>query len=209
MDDVKLLYVEDSKASQRLLESAVAPFADCYMASSLEEARKLTASRQFTFFVVDYNLPDGNGLELVAELRADSRYAQTPIILYAAGLDQDLEFRAMTTGVNESHPKPMHMLELREHIVRLIETPSAIKKVRRELIQMVCYSWCADGKHHVFSADFNHHIEGDSPKEVRVQMHHFLEQQLQALDDPRQYPIDVETFKCVIEMKMDDSKASA
>lgn len=209
MEDVKLLYVEDSKASQRLFESIAAPIAEYYTASSLEEARQLIESHRFTFFVLDYNLPDGNALEFVGQLRADPRYSHTPIILYTACLDQDMEFLAMKSGVNESLAKPMHALDLRQHIVKLIATPSAVKTVRRNLIQMTCYSWCADGKYHGYSADFNHHIENESHQAVREQMHEFLRQKLQAVDDPDQYPRDIDVFKCIIEMDVDDFKASA
>lgn len=209
MDVDQLLYVEDSKVTRRLFESAMSPIAECYLASSLEEARQLLTSHQFTFFVIDYGLPDGDGLELVRQLRADSRYAKTPIILFSAMLDEDLAFRAMKAGVNNSFAKPMSMLELREHIVDLIATPTTFKRVRRQLIQMTCSLWFADGKYHAFSPDFNHHIEGDSSEVVRQQMHNYLEQKLQSIEDSGQYPIDVETFKCLIEMDMDDLKASA
>ncbi len=210
MEDVKLLYVEDSKSLQRLFESVVAPIAEYYASSSLEEARQVIGSHQINFFVLDYNLADGNGLELAAELRADPRYSKTPIILYTACLDQDLEYRAMKCGVNVSLAKPMNPIDLREHIVNLIETPTAVKRVQRNLVQMNCYSWSADGKHHAFSADFNHHIENKSRQAAQERMHEFLRQKLQTAHDPDQYPRDVEVFRCIIELDAaDDLKASA
>ena len=115
----------------------------------------------------------------------------------------------MKAGFNDSFSKPMNMLELRERIVDLIETPTDVKKVQRQLIQMTCFLWHADGKCHAFSADFNHHIEGDSSEEVRQQMHQYLEQKLKSSEDPTQYPLAVDTFKCIVEMNIDDLKASA
>jgi len=204
MDDIQLLYVEDSKASQKLLVSAMLSIADCYQAMSLGEARELLATHQFTIFVIDYYLPDGDGLELVAQLRADPHYAKTPIILYSAGLDEDLAFRAMKMGVNDSFAKPINMLDLRDHIVNLVETPTTIKNVRRKLIQMTCSLWFADGIYHAFSVDFNHHIDDVSEQVVRQKMRDYIEINLQSSDDPDQYPVDVEMFKCIVEMEGDD-----
>ncbi|MCC7144958.1 MAG: response regulator [Phycisphaeraceae bacterium] len=199
MDDIRLLHIDKSKTSQKLLEKALSPIADYCAVSSLEEARAAIAAQIFTFFLIDYELPDGDGLTLARELRATTRYQHTPIILYCASLDNELEYQAMRAGVNLSLRKLVNPLDLRDHIVRLVEVPS-IKEVRRELLQLTCFSWVADGQYHEYSPDLNKHLQGDSLDEVRDRMRSALEIEIRAKKDPSQYPANVTVFKYVISL---------
>ena len=182
-----------------MMERVISQIADFVAATDLAAARKVIESERFTFFVLDYELPDGNGLQLARELRADPRYAETPIILYCSSLNNDLEYEAMTIGVNESIKKPMDMLEFREHVVRLIELPT-VKRVRRQLLQMTCLVWKDNGKYYEYSPDLDLRLEGDWEDELRDQMHAKLQQYVLDSDEPGQAAMQVEVFKHVMQL---------
>jgi CheY-like chemotaxis protein len=197
MEEINLLYVDKSTIAQRLMTKGLEQIANITGASSLAEARQAIGSQAFNFFILDYELPDGDGLAFASELRDHRDHAHTPIILYTASLNNELEYRAMQAGVNEGLSKPIDMLDMMQHVARQAEVPS-IKKVRRELLQLSCFSWNTDGTYFEYSPDLGLLISGDDKQATRDQMRAALEEQILAKDNPSRYPADIEVYKHVI-----------
>jgi FixJ family two-component response regulator len=65
-------------------------------------------------FVIDYKMPDMNGIDLVSQLR--HRNIETPIILITGYPDQNISVRAGAAGVHDVLLKP----HLEESLVTLI-----------------------------------------------------------------------------------------
>jgi len=172
--EINLLYVEDSRTAQALLRRAVEQIVEFSAATTLAEARQAIAQGSFNFFVLDYELPDGNGLQLAREIRRDPRHKVTPIILYSASLDDEMAYAAMVAGVNLSLQKPMNLLDLRDTIVRLSVVPE-IKTVRRKLIQFATVLWQAEGQFHAFSPDLGQTISGPTRESVTEQIQAMLD----------------------------------
>jgi CheY-like chemotaxis protein len=199
MADINLLYVDKSRIARNLLINGLDPIANITGAGSIAEARALIGSQAFNFFIIDYELPDGDGLALASELRGNPQHAKTPIILYTASLNNELEYRAMQAGINEGLAKPIDMLDMMQHVVRQVELPS-IKRVKRQLLQLTCFSWNADGKHFEYSPDLNLLLSGDDRRALREQMNSALEEQVRAKEDPSRYPADIEVYKHIINL---------
>ncbi|MEM6394089.1 MAG: response regulator [Planctomycetota bacterium] len=199
MDTIRLLYVEDSKVAQKLLERVIEPVAEFTGVEDLAGARALVAQSVYSMVVLDYELPDGDGLELARELRADERYANVPIVLYCSSVNNELEYEAMKAGVNESFAKPMNMLELREHLVRHLETPS-FKQVRRELVQIAFVEWEADGKHYAYCPAWNKRVVGQDPETVRAVMQEHIEAAVSAADAHDELGVNPSLCKHVVQL---------
>lgn len=199
MAEVNLLYVDKSKIARNLLAKGLDCIANITGADSLAQARELIAAGSFNFFILDYELPDGDGLTLASELRANPAYAKTPIILYTASMNNELAYRAMRAGINEGLAKPIDMLDMMQHVVKQLELPH-VKRIRRELLQLTCFSWTADGKHYEYSPDLGLLINGDDRQVLRQQMHTALEELILAKDDPSRYPADIEVYKHIIDL---------
>jgi len=207
MEEINLLYVDKSKIAQRLLTQGLEQIANITTASSLTEAREAIGAQAFNFFILDHELPDGNGLEFAREVRNLPDHGHTPIILYTASLNNELEYRAMQAGINEGLAKPINMLDMMQHVARQAEVPS-IKKVRRQLLQVSCFSWVADDIYHEYSPDLGLLLTGDNKQALREQMHAVLEEHILAKPDPSQYPADIEVYKQVIELPPTESEAA-
>ena len=207
MADINLLYIDKSKIARNLLINGLEPIANITGVGSIAEAREAIRSRPFNFFILDYELPDGDGLALATELRDNPQHAKTPIILYTASLNNELEYRAMRAGINEGLAKPIDMLDMMQHVVRQVELPS-IKRVKRQLLQLTCFSWKADGKHFEYSPDLNLLLSGDDKQALREQMNSALEEQILAREDPSRYPADIEVYKHIINLS-DESRGAA
>jgi CheY-like chemotaxis protein len=206
-EDIHILHVDKSRASRNLVAKNVEQIASYHGVGSLAEARQAVAEGGLNFFILDYELPDGNGLQFARELRDDDRHQHTPILLYSASTDNELAYRAMQIGVNESLTKPMHMMEMCQKIISLAALPE-IKFVKRELLQLSCFMWLAGGKYHEYSPDLNRHIEGASRQEVEQRMQEMLEAELLAKDNPEEYPADVHTLTHVVQLRHPEDDAA-
>ena len=83
-------------------------------AETLEKARECLSHMTFDLMILDLNLPDGNGLELLRQLR--SRGDATPVILLTAN---DLELDEVTgleAGADDYITKPFSLAVLRARV---------------------------------------------------------------------------------------------
>lgn len=83
-------------------------------------AMETAHSNEPDLFLLDLMMPDLNGYELCALLRADPKFSSTPIIVVSAMEDRESKTRAFTTGANEYITKPFDIVELGERIERLL-----------------------------------------------------------------------------------------
>jgi CheY-like chemotaxis protein len=81
-------------------------------------AVELAQSEQPDLFIVDYHLRDMKGLELIAQLRQNPLFSNTPIIM-ASGIDMKEE--ALAAGANLFLNKPFEPSELPKIFAQLIE----------------------------------------------------------------------------------------
>jgi len=79
---------------------------------------KLTGDEHYDLLVVDNDLPEMNGLELVQRVRKISHHRRTPIIMLSAS---DREREAWRAGVTAFLKKPEQIDELPPTIARLLK----------------------------------------------------------------------------------------
>lgn len=108
MQRCAVLVVEDDPGSRRLLEAVVAAIAECDVraAATLEEARRSMSGAPTDVVLLDVNLPDGNGLEFLRELRSDGSTADLPVVVLTADTDPVVRDRAFDAGATAFGTKP-------------------------------------------------------------------------------------------------------
>ncbi len=88
-------------------------------AGSLAEASRLMAERRFDLIIIDVNLPDGNGLDLInAEREAQNL---VPIIVITGAGDIPLAVEAMQRGADNFLMKPIDMPALSISLAKSLE----------------------------------------------------------------------------------------
>jgi DNA-binding NtrC family response regulator len=85
------------------------------VAHSRREARTLIAAGRIEVALLDYQLPDGTGLDLTAPQR--DRDPHTLIVVMIGADDPDLAVRVHALGIPHFLPKPLDCRAL-EHIIR-------------------------------------------------------------------------------------------
>jgi two-component system NtrC family sensor kinase len=74
--------------------------------STLAEARRALEAESFSLLILDVLLPDGDGMDLLAEVRQSSRTETIPILLLSTEAQVHSRIRGMKTGADEYIGKP-------------------------------------------------------------------------------------------------------
>lgn len=107
---MKILLVEDDAAQARRIRYSVQPEHTLDVATTIEQAEDAFQLAQYELFIIDLQLPDGNGIDFCQYLRKNKSSAAV-LILTGAGSLQD-KVRSFTSGADDFLTKPFHAEEL-------------------------------------------------------------------------------------------------
>lgn len=115
-----ILLVEDHASTRETLHKLLARRNyEVLSAGTVTDARALAATRAFDFLVSDVGLPDGDGYQLMTEVRK-LRPAIQGIALSGYGMDDDLE-RSHAAGFSTHLVKPVSISSLEKALTRLTQ----------------------------------------------------------------------------------------
>lgn len=116
-----------------------------YSAANLAEARMLLRERSFDLFLLDCNLPDGNGIELCREVTA---VQDVPVIFLTVRDAEIDEVTAFRTGACDYIKKPFSLTILQERIAAALRkrSPNHIYEDSRFRFDFTELTFSADGK---------------------------------------------------------------
>ena len=121
------LVVDDERDIRELLVMTLGRMGlRCDTASSLSDARNLLQRNQYDLCLTDMRLPDGSGIELVAEITA--RHPETPVAMITAYGNVEAAVDALKAGAFDFVNKPVDIHVLR----RLVNQALDLGKRRRE-----------------------------------------------------------------------------
>jgi two-component system, chemotaxis family, chemotaxis protein CheY len=105
---VRVLVVDDSSAMRAYVRAALSVdgVSDVREATSGFEALRILPREHFDLVIVDVNMPDINGLELVQFMRKSAQHAKTPVILISTESSARDQERGMAIGANAFLSKP-------------------------------------------------------------------------------------------------------
>lgn len=116
-----VLYVEDDRINIVLMEEVFRLMPDwtLHVAETGAQALEMLPLVMPTLVLMDMNLPDMNGLQLMAKLRADERFTQLRCIALSADVMDDQRQRARDAGFKDYWLKPIDVRQLRAALERL------------------------------------------------------------------------------------------
>jgi DNA-binding response OmpR family regulator len=96
-------------------------------AGSLQAGRQRLAAGHYDALVLDLMLPDGDGLDLTRELRADARTRRLPLLMLTARGEPMDRILGLEIGADDYLPKPFEPRELLARVKALLRraTPDA------------------------------------------------------------------------------------
>ncbi len=102
----RILLVDDEVINQEILQMMLRDTYEVVPALTGKEALDILHEQYeiLNLVLLDLNLPDIHGLEVLWEMKNDSRYARIPVIVMTA--DSDAEVECLTLGAIDFIPKP-------------------------------------------------------------------------------------------------------
>jgi two-component system, chemotaxis family, chemotaxis protein CheY len=117
----RILIVDDYDSMralvQRYLERSC--HAEIHAVRDPLEALSLARRERFDLIISDYEMPGMNGLEFLAEIRADPMMTSTRFIMLTCSDDRELVRQAIALGVDEYHTKPIAQKTLERTMQKL------------------------------------------------------------------------------------------
>ena len=122
---MKLLLIEDDRAVRALVRAILQPEGhELVEAPSCGDARQLIGEHDFDALVLDVQLPDGNGFELLAELR---KMGLTVPVLMLTSLDGTAEvIRGLDAGADDYLTKPFETGVLAARVRAMLRRGSSV-----------------------------------------------------------------------------------
>lgn len=104
----RAMVVDDSRAIRLILTRTLAEFGYdvCQAANGKEALSVLEGHQDVSLVLVDWNMPEMNGLEFVKNVRADGRYGEVKLMMVTTETQVEQMITALEAGANEYVMKP-------------------------------------------------------------------------------------------------------
>jgi putative two-component system response regulator len=109
----KVVVVDDTEINLRLLETLITRFenCDCHSFSCPKTALVFCNENQVDLLVVDYMMPEMDGIELIRQLRQVSSQSSTPVLMITANEAKSVRYDALESGADDFLIKPVDAVE--------------------------------------------------------------------------------------------------
>jgi len=112
-DDPMMLLLLRTLVEQEGVQAAVA--------SNGTEFREALTTTDAALIVLDVEMPDANGIDLLRVMRADPRLADVPVLMLSGRTDQDTRERAFDAGADDYMFKPVVPPEFQRRMLQLLK----------------------------------------------------------------------------------------
>ena len=117
----KILVVDDDQGTTKLLENILSREGyDVITLNDSVDTVSVAAANETNLILLDMMMPFADGIEVYNNLRAESQFAQVPIIFFTSVNDIQRKVAALESGANDYIVKPVHPQELKLRIKALI-----------------------------------------------------------------------------------------
>jgi two-component system chemotaxis response regulator CheY len=120
-NDMNILVVDDFSTMRRIIKGLLHDlgYAKVTEADDGITALPLLKAGNFDFLITDWNMPGMPGLELLKQVRADSRLAKLPVLMLTAEAKREQIVEAAQAGVSGYVIKPFTAATLKEKIDKI------------------------------------------------------------------------------------------
>jgi DNA-binding response OmpR family regulator len=120
-----LLIDDDARLTTMVVDYLQANGFDVTTAGSLAAGRECLRHGVFDALLLDLMLPDGDGLDLTRELRADARTRRLPLLMLTARGEPPDRIVGLEVGADDYLPKPFEPRELLARVKALLRRAAA------------------------------------------------------------------------------------
>ena len=126
---ILLLFIDDDRRAHSTLELVLPPEYELLSANTLAEGRRMLAAEQVDLVLLDINLPDGSGLDLLG--RIAGRPLAPPVVMLTGLADVRLAVHAIRAGASDYLVKPYELRTLLATLSSALVNSAARRAVSR------------------------------------------------------------------------------
>jgi two-component system, OmpR family, phosphate regulon response regulator OmpR len=120
-----LLIDDDARLTSMVVDYLQANGFEVTTASTLAAGRERLKQQHYEALLLDLMLPDGDGLDLTRELRADARTRRLPLLMLTARGESPDRIVGLEIGADDYLPKPFEPRELLARVKALLRRSAA------------------------------------------------------------------------------------
>jgi DNA-binding response OmpR family regulator len=127
---MEIVIVDDEPVSLAVLKQLVGKLPDCKARAFAHASAALAwcDSNDPDVVIVDYMMPELNGIEFSQRLRAVEGRSDTPLLMVTANADGDVRERALESGINDLLHKPFDSTDLQARVSNMLALRFSQKK---------------------------------------------------------------------------------
>lgn len=131
LSPMQVVIVDDSPVMIALLRKLVATLPECRPVAFTSATRALEWCEENDpdLVIVDYLMPDLNGLQFAERFRSFEGKAHTPLLMLTASAERELRHQALHLGINDFLNKPFDRIELEARARNMLALRSGQKKL--------------------------------------------------------------------------------
>jgi len=120
-----VLVIDDEPDIRELLDITLMRMGvDATLAENITQAKEFLEQQSFDLCLTDMNLPDGNGIDLVAYIQKE--YPSTPVAVITAYGSMETAVTALKAGAFDFVSKPIELKHLRDLVQSAFKLPSEV-----------------------------------------------------------------------------------
>ncbi len=132
-----LLIVDDDKTNLTIARNALSDIYKITAVLSGEQALKFLGANVPDLILLDINMPEMDGYEVMERIRKEERLQYVPVIFLTADSEASTECRCLEAGAVDFITKPFTPLVMRSRISRVLELEELRKGLRTKLDQKI------------------------------------------------------------------------
>lgn len=147
-DDASVLVVDDDAMNLQIAEKMLSGGFRVHSADSGKKALEFLKTNVPDLVLLDIHMPDMNGFEVLAQMRADRVLGEIPVIFLTADDDRDTEIRGFQAGALDFIKKPfvadimiqrvnriLELNRLQKHLQQEVEKQTKVAEERRQKVE--------------------------------------------------------------------------
>lgn len=132
VESPEILVVDDEPELRNFIVDAMNQIAPTIGVATGSAGIEIALAQSPRVVVLDFMLPDLDGLHVLRTLRADERMRDTRIVMVTAQNDESLKVKALEWGADDFLPKPFGISELRARIQGLLRSSRLQHELREQ-----------------------------------------------------------------------------
>lgn len=128
-DRLVVLVIEDNRAMAEFIRQRLsAPHRDLCIVKTMAQAERVLAEKDVALAIVDLVLPDGDGRDFIARLRARSAIGYVPVIVVSSKTGPQVETECLALGADAYFAKPFDPLTLSIAVASKLQQAADMKR---------------------------------------------------------------------------------